>query len=140
MANGPDELIALAGLGVIAFAILLSFGFTIIICVITQGCFNRIPEQYRRQTPGMVWLLLIPCFSIIWNFFVFPKLAESFKAYFDDQGPHNEGDAGGNLAMAYCVLNCCSFIPYIGCLAGLAALVILIIMLIKFVGLKDKIA
>ena len=37
------------------------------ICLLLQRCFERIPQQFRQQQPGMVWLLLIPCFSLVWG-------------------------------------------------------------------------
>jgi hypothetical protein len=89
--------------------------------------------------PGLVWLLLIPCFNIIWNFFVFPKTSRSLKAYFNSAGDQTVADCGGALAMAYSILSAVSIIPYVGCLTGIASLVVLIIYLVKVHDLKNRI-
>jgi hypothetical protein len=90
----------------------------------------------------MVWLLMIPCFNVVWNFFVWPKLANSYKSYFDSAGITDVGDCGYTLNMAYCIVSACSvlaWIPCVGYLIGLAALVLLIICLVKAMSLKARI-
>lgn len=87
----------------------------------------------------MVWLLLIPCFNLVWNFFVYPKLADSYKAYFDSVGRPEVGDCGKGIGLAYCICVACSIVPYIGVLPALAALVLWIIFLVKAKELRDMI-
>ena len=36
--------------------------------------------------PAMVFLLLIPCFGLVWNFFLYPRLSRSFQKYFQSVG------------------------------------------------------
>lgn len=139
----PEELEAMKGIAavvlLVAFVgVVIAYGILIGICVFISGCFKRVPAQFRKQEPGMVWLLLIPCFNIVWMFFVLPKLAESYKAYFDSVGKTDVGDCGYNLALWYCILIPCnavaSFIPIINLLtipAGIAGLVLLILFLVK---------
>jgi hypothetical protein len=98
-----------------------------------------VPQQFRRQEPGMVWLLLIPCVSIVWNFFVYPRVAQTLKAYFDSVGRTDVGDYGESIGLAYCICVVCAFIPYLGILTGLAAIVLLIIFLAKVNALKNSI-
>ena len=86
----------------------------------------------------MVWLLMIPLVNIVWNFFVYPKISESFQSYFNAQGRTDVGDCGKSLSMTFCILACTSVIPYLGACTGLAALVIWIIVLVKFSGLKSQ--
>lgn len=87
----------------------------------------------------MVFLLLIPCFNIVWNFFVYPKLADSFASYFRAQGRTDVGDCGRGIGMAYCICAVCGVVPYLGLLAGLAALILWIIFLVKAADLKGQI-
>lgn len=135
-----DEGLALGlGIGVMIFAILIGLGILIAIILIVQNAFKRIPVEHRKQEPGMVWLLLIPCFNIVWNFFVFPKLSQSFKSYFDAKGRTDLGDCGESLGLTYSILAACSIIPYLGMLAGLAGLIVLIIYLVKVNELKNMI-
>jgi hypothetical protein len=130
------------GMGILAIAgisFLVSIVINAFICYLLQECYKRIPPQFRKQQPGMVWLLLIPCFSIIWNFFVFPPLSKSFKAYFDSVNRTDVGDCQQSIGLGYAICCAVSLIPYLGCLTGLAALVLLIIYLIKTNELKNQI-
>lgn len=132
----------IAGFGIMAiagFAILISIAINVLICYLLQQSFKRIPPEFRKQQPGMVWLLLIPCFSIVWNFFVFPPLSKSFKAYFDSIQRTDVGDCQEGVGLAYSICCAASIIPYLGCLTGVTALVLLIIFLIKTNDLKNQI-
>jgi hypothetical protein len=64
--------------GVVGGVLVIFLIIAILICLFLSSCLKRIPEEHRQQSPGMVWLLLIPCFAVVWNFFVYPKIAESF--------------------------------------------------------------
>lgn len=101
---------------------------------------SRIPEQHRKQTPGLAFLLLIPFFSIIWAFFVHPKVAESLKSYFAAKGDTSVGDCGASLALWLCISSVCALIPIVNIFAGLAALVLLIIFYVKAFDLSSRIA
>lgn len=125
--------------GVFCVAGLIGIAILVAICMFLSGCLKRIPPQYRKQQPNMVWLLCIPLFGLVWNFFVYPKIAESFKAYFDANGRTDVGDCGRQISLVYCIVVCCSVIPYLGALAGIAALVLWIITLVKFSSLKNMI-
>lgn len=135
----PDQLFAGGLILVAGMIFLVMLGITIAVCFFLSSCFKRIPPPYRQQEPGMVWLLLIPCFDIVWCFFVYPKLADSFASYFHAQGRTDVGDCGRGIALAYCICKACTVIPYIGLLPGLAALVLWIIFLVKASELKRQI-
>lgn len=142
MSGGEEEAAALLGLifGVVGLIVLVVFFVIyILICLLLSKCFERIPPEFRKQEPNMVWLLLIPCFPLVWNFFVYPRLAESYQAYFASQGVTDVGDCGRGIAMGYCICAACSLIPYIGALPGMASLVLLIIFLVKANELKNRI-
>ncbi len=126
--------IAIFGLSLVLLAV------QIFICYLLQTCYSRIPEDFRQLSPGLVWLLLIPLFSAVWNFFVFLKLANSYQAYFASVGKPHMGDCGRALALAYCICVCLSIIPILGYLTGIAALVLLIILMVKMVALRNQIA
>jgi len=125
-------------LGFFGLFMLIGIAVKAFICYHLSQCLQRIPPEYRRQEPGMVWLLLIPFFSLVWNFFVWPKVAESFKAYFNAQGRTDVGDCGGGLALALSICGACSLVA--GALAGIAALVMMIILLVQFNGYKNQIS
>jgi hypothetical protein len=120
------------------FALAVLLGIWAAICYFVSLMFQRIPAQYREMDPAQVWLLMIPLFNIVWNFFVFPKLSRSYKAYLESMGDTSAGDCEATLAMAYCIVAAPYIIPCVNCFTGLAALVIVIIYLIKIDGLKAK--
>lgn len=137
--SGDEGLLYGLSAGIAILFFLVAIGITIAIILILQNAFKRVPAEHRKQEPGMVWLLLIPCFSIVWNFFVFPKLSQSLKSYFDAKGQTDVGDCAESLGLTYSILVACSIIPYLGMLTGIASLVVLIIYLIKVNELKNMI-
>jgi len=126
----------LIGLGVV---VCISIAVAVVICFLISDALKRLPPSFRKMDPAMVWLLLIPCFGIVWNFFVFPKVSDSYSAYFTSQGRTDVGDAARGLGMAYAICTACSMIPCVGYVAGLASLVLLIMYLVKITGLKNQV-
>lgn len=131
---------------ILVVAILISMAIAVVICWFLSSCLERVPAEHRKQQPAMVWLLLIPCFAIVWNFFVYPKIAESYKSYFDSMGRTDVGDCGRNLGLWYSILGCVSlvlgiipFVNFVNCLLSPATLVLWIIFLIKAGTLKSQI-
>ena len=90
-------------------------------------------------TLGMVWLLVIPLFNIVWNFFVYRAISESYESYFASQGRSEFGDCGKTIGLVYSICCCLCIIPFLNLLAGPAALILWIIYVIKLIGLKNQI-
>src|SRR5689334_14549782 len=65
---------------------------TVVVCALLYNAQSAIPPEHRRIEPGMVWLLLIPLFGLIWNFFVFQRIPESYQSYFYSMGRTDVGD------------------------------------------------
>ena len=126
-------------MAIVGVALLTSIVINVIICALLSTCYSRIPRQFRKQEPGMVWLLLIPCFNVVWNFFVYPQLADSFKAYFASVGRTDVGDCGRGIGLAYAICAACCIVPCLNYLAALATLVLLIIYLVKVMDFKSQI-
>jgi uncharacterized membrane protein len=124
---------------IILLALLLPLALSIVAIVLVYADYQRIPPGFRKLDPGLVWLLLIPCFNVVWNFFVFPNLANSFKAYFDSIGDSSVGDCGQALGFGYAICCAASIVPFVGCLTGSASLVLLILFLVKANDLKNRI-
>ncbi len=112
---------------------------SIVVILIVQSFYKRIPSEHRKMQPGMTWLLLIPCFSIIWNFFVFLRLSDSFKSYFDSQGIEDVGDCNRTLAMAYCIAAVLYGVPCLNYVAGSVTIVLLVLVMVKYNELKNRI-
>ncbi len=132
--NGPPEaVLAMFGLIIAIFLAVMAIfiGIGVLICWILYGCFKRVPPQFRQQEPGLTWLLLIPFFGIVWNFFVFLPLARSYQSYFYSRGRTDLQDCGYNISLAYCICAAISVVPYLGMLAWIPSLVLLIMSLSK---------
>ena len=52
--------IAVTGVGLLVF-----LAVDVVICPLLSTCYSRIPSQFRQQEPGLVWLLMIPCFGLV---------------------------------------------------------------------------
>jgi len=123
------------------FLILLSvFGLLLlvpgIIYLITlQKALDKCAPTTRTMQPGMVWLLLIPLFNVIWHFFVVLGIAKSLANEFARRGmPSSEAEPGRSIGLAMCTLACCGLIPVLGVLASLAAFVLWIMYWVKVAG------
>lgn len=142
MSHGQGEPLMVFGVlaAVCCFGVLL-LGLQVLICYLLYRDFKRIPARYRKQEPGLVWLLLIPVtlFQAVWNFFTFLPLAESLAAYFQDHGHADVGDAGRGLAKWFCIMAAVSQVPFVGCFTGPVALVLLIMVLLRFNELSGRI-
>ncbi|MDO8301736.1 MAG: hypothetical protein Q7T18_00690 [Sedimentisphaerales bacterium] len=55
---------------------------TIFFILTLQKALNRCSPENRAMQPGMIWLLLIPLFNIVWIFFVVLNMAKSLGAEF----------------------------------------------------------
>jgi hypothetical protein len=133
----PEAITAIVIVGVIG--VIIGLAITIALILALASCFKRIPPQYRLMEPGMVWLLLIPCFNIVWIFFVYLRLPLSYQNYFRAHGRTDVGDCGYQLGLWYCISVVASVIPFVNYCAGPIALVLLIIYLVKVLGLKGQI-
>jgi hypothetical protein len=109
------------------------------VCWIIFGCYQAIPAPYRKLKPGEVWLLLIPVFNLFWNFWVFPGLSQSFKAYFESTGDASAGNCSARIALWLSITGICSFIPPLAGLAAPAFLILLMVYLMRAMELKKKV-
>jgi hypothetical protein len=119
---------------------LIGIAINVFICYLVFTLYKAVPAQFRQMDPGLVWLMLIPLFNLVWNFFVFPKLSESYERALQAQGNSSAGNCNAGLALALPITWACVLVPCIGMVAGLAALVILIIYLVKMFDLKTRLA
>jgi hypothetical protein len=97
-----------------------------------QNALTKCAPGARTMEPGMVWLLLIPLFHLIWSFFVVMALGKSLGNEFRRRGiPSADPLPGQNIGMAMCICGCCAILPLINFFAGPAAFVLWIIYWIK---------
>ncbi len=130
---GSSELVV-----ILVIAAFLLIPFALLPAILSFLLLNRIPAEHRKQEPGLAFLLIIPLFSIIWAFFVYPRISDSLRSYFASRG-QDRADCGRGIAIATCVCIACSIIPIVGMLSGLAGLVLLIVFFVKAFGLTGEI-
>jgi hypothetical protein len=117
------------------------FGLCIIPLIIflltLQNTFHEIKPENRKMQPGQVWLTLIPLFGLIWQFIIVNNLADSLKLEFSQRNINvGEERPGIGIGLAYCILFCCSIIPFLGILTGLAGFICWIIYWVKISNFK----
>jgi hypothetical protein len=104
-----------------------------------QRTLEAVSPENRQMPPGQVWLLLIPLFGIVWHFIVVNRIADSLKAEFQKRNINpGEDRPGAQIGIAFCILNCCGIVPFIGALAAIGGLVCWIIYWVKIAGFKTK--
>lgn len=136
-----EEILGLvAMLMIVIIAIGIGLLISIIVAALLYSIQSRVPAEHRKMDPIMVWLLLIPIFNLIWNFFVFQRIPESYKSYFDAQGRTDVGDCGKTIGLWYAICAVATIVPCLNYLAGPAALVLLIIFMVKMFQLRGMIA
>ena len=120
-------------------AILIGLAISIFVIYLLYTCHQRLPKAFQLMEPGLAWLMLVPLFSIVWQFFVVLRLSTSYQNYFRAQNRGDVGDCGYTIGLIALILSCVSIIPYLGCLTSVASFVLWIIYLVKVVGLRDQI-
>jgi hypothetical protein len=132
-----------AGLGILTgmlIVIAIMLVPLIFYCLTLQKALNRCSPENRAMNPGMVWLMFIPLFNIVWHFFIVVNMAKSLGAEFQKRGMAEEPNPGQKLGMILCILACCGVVPILGILASLAAFVCWILYWVKIAGFSSKIA
>jgi hypothetical protein len=94
MTVGRHEM-AIGGLGtpeIIVIVVVVGGGLVLSICyLVTIGrTLAAVSEQHRRMNPRLVWLNLIPVFSLPWHFYTVFKVSESLIAEFSARGVPDE--------------------------------------------------
>lgn len=131
-------LIAAAIGGLIGLTILIFFLLNL------MNALQQCAPQNQRMAPGLVWLLVIPFFSIVWLFFVVIRMSESLAAEYRSRNmTPQEERPGFQIGMAYAILGVAANIqylgiPYIGQLCSVAGLVCFIIYWVKIAKYKNE--
>lgn len=131
-----NALAAMLGGGCLIFALLaavVGIAIGIFYILTMQKALNLAGERHQKMKPGMVWLMLIPLFNLVWHFFVVKHVSESIKSWAAEHGVRVD-DAGYTIGLVACIANCCGLIPLINILAGPVGLVCFIIWWVKVAG------
>lgn len=134
---GPQEII------VILIVVAVIFGISLIPMIFflltMQNTLNAISFENRKMEPGLVWLSLIPLFGLVWQFIIVDRMAGSLQSEFAKREMATEEARPGNsIGLAYCILFCCSLIPFVGYITSIAGLICWIIYWIKINDYKNR--
>jgi hypothetical protein len=144
MALGGAILAVLCGVILIALVIHIFFLLTM------MRALQRVSPPNRLMQPGMVWLNLIPCVNLVWQFFIATQVPDSLKNEFQARGLPEQGDFGRGIGLGYCILSIITtvlgFIPrgglgggqqaanamegvgaIVGCVSAIASLIMLVL-------------
>ena len=126
-------------IAIVFVAILIGLIPQILYMLTLQNTLKEVSPENQKMPPANVWLLLIPLFGTVWAFIVVNKMADSLKAEFAKRNvPIDEDRPGYSVGLTYCILICCSIIPFLGFLAAIGGLVCWIIYWVKIAGYKTK--
>lgn len=128
---GPQQVVFI-------FVILIAIAIGVLYLLTLQNTLKQVETANRQVAPGNVWLMLIPLFSLVYAFILYPQLCDSVKAEYRYRGLNSNDDFGRGLGITMPILSLCSLIPGIGSLAGIANFVIFIIFWSKMAGYKSK--
>lgn len=96
-------------------------------------------KPYHRMSPGLVWLMFIPLFSLGWQFYIISNVTKGIKGSYASFKA-SPGDAGWNVGLATAILMCCSIIPFLGILCSICGLVTWIIYWVKVANFNREMA
>jgi hypothetical protein len=111
-------------------------GFSLIACPLLFSLQRAVPPAHRRMDPMLSWLLVIPLFNIIWNFFAFLRIPESYHSILSSHG-HAGAKVERSLGLAYAICAALSVIPFVGFFAAVAAAALLLTFFIRMYQLKS---
>ncbi len=137
---GGEEQVGMFG-GVLVVVLGLAMLVVGILYLLTlQKSLNRCSPESRAMAPGLVWLMLIPLFNLVWQFFVVLNIAKSLQAEFALRGIDAEPEPGKKIGLAMCILNACGLIPVVGAFLSLGGFVCWIIYWKKIADFSARIA
>jgi hypothetical protein len=125
--------------GIPLFILAVYLALQLITIITLTRALSVLPERDLRITPAQAWLLLIPCFNLVWNFIVWLRAADSFQSYFQRMGRTDLGDFGRGIYLAHCILAVLTVAPYAGCVAVVADLVLWIMSLARISYLRGEV-
>jgi len=136
----PDE--AIVGIILVVGLIFLVIALAIAILYLRtlSKCLERCSPGNRTMEPGQVWLNLIPCFNLVWQFVTVIRISESLKNEFRSRGSRVTAteDYGRTLGLTYLIMNLLTAIPYLGMISGLVGLVCFIMYWVKIAGYSKE--
>jgi len=140
---------------VLAVVLVVYLVIAILYLLTLSRALERVAPHNRLMEPWQVWLMLIPCFNVIWAFFVATRLPDSLKNEFRDRGRDDGSDYGKAIALTRAGLGVVSIVlsgvnqaghefaqvgSCVGGIIGLVDFVLLIVFWVKIANYSSQLA
>ncbi len=111
--------------GALGFLVICGFGLLYVVLpliglalgiwfyVVAFQALNAVSPHNRDMEPGMIFMMMIPCFGPIWYFFVIIRIASSLRKEYQERGYQDDGDFGQLLGILSAVIPCAGIITLI---------------------------
>lgn len=87
------------------FSIAIGVAINVFFCLALIKTLSLVKEENRKITPILVWLILIPGFNVLWNFFVVIRMSQSIKNELDSREFEVEGNPTLYVGLSYAILS-----------------------------------
>lgn len=87
------------------FSIGIGVAINVFFCLALIKTLSLVKEENRKITPILVWLILIPGFNVLWNFFVVIRMSQSIKNELDSREFEVEGNPTLYVGLSYAILS-----------------------------------
>ena len=113
----------------------------ILFLVNLQNTLDACSQENRAMEPGLVWLNLIPIFSLFWLFWTVIKIRDSLQKEYESRSlDTKEVTDTYNMGLGLAISSVAGIIPVIGLITGIAALVFFIIYWSKTSGCRKTLS
>lgn len=100
-----------------------------------QRALQRCSAESRTMSPGKVWLLLIPLFSLVWHFLVVLNVSKSLGNEFERRKlPDTNSAANKTWGLVMCSLLAASILPIVGIAFAIAGFICWIVYWVRING------
>lgn len=114
--------------------------FVLIPQVISIFVYHRVlgalPSERRLISAQSTFLLLIPFFSTVYEFYVVLRLSRSLQDYFAIVEEPKMGGCGRILGISFCLCNAGALIPAVGMVLGVLGLLLWIVYMMTILELR----
>jgi hypothetical protein len=114
-------------------------------CMSMAKALNACSESNRQMSPGLVWLVLIPCFHVVWYFFIVLWIPDTLKKEFESRDEDDGSNYGKTMGLTSAILLAVNWglcaVPYVQCcgwIVGLVGFVMWIVFWVQVIGYSGK--
>ena len=98
----------------------------------------RCEVESREISPGSIWLLLLPLFNLIWQFYVVTKLSMTLGKELNRKGIESPANPAQSIGIAMCIFQVLTLIPIVGAISGIVGFVLWIVYWVKIANFSSQ--